>query len=210
MSRIKGFVEPVSLYIVFIFWILYLVIALVLGYVPVLFAVNTYFPSPGWLFSSVSHSNLTHILVNTAGMLILGNAAEKHLEKLTYITAFFSFSVVSNVLAWTHRAYISSPGSVLGASGAIYAFGSFYFVYTWREDIFELDDLPQGTLEVYKDLMTSRWLIWLTGMGVTIHGLGMSMPELTGLIELGGTSHVAHGVGVTLGILLALVRPSNK
>jgi membrane associated rhomboid family serine protease len=204
------FVEPATLSMVLLFWIFQLLSVVIFGGTPILFAVTSSNPSISWVFSAVSHLSFVHIIKNSVGMLILGNAVEKHLKIRYYILAFFSIAIISNVLEWIYRANIHSSESVAGASGAVYAFAGFYLVYAVKENIISYSELPRTGLEYIKYLITSHWGIWIISW-VSVLALITLIAELAGIIQPSSTARMAHGSGVILGILLSFsVRKSER
>lgn len=182
-----------------VFWIFQFAVAYEFGDAINAFRVTSAYPSVGWLLSPMSHGWLDHLLVNIIGLSILGTVTERHIKTRYYLVFFVSFSIVSNVLGWMYIARFYSPMPVSGASGSVYAFGAFYAVQAWRAGDIDLDRKP-GYFETLTDL---RWLGWLTGVAVIIHGIGMSLADISGLLGRTQTVHVAHGVGVILGLILA-------
>jgi membrane associated rhomboid family serine protease len=187
-----------------VFWPLQFGAVYLFGDIIGLFRVTSVTPSVGWILSPLSHGWIDHLLQNIIGLLILGTAAERYLKTKHYLVIFFVFSVVSNVAAWLYISqFYPSPESVSGASGSVYAFGAFYAVHAWKSGDIQFSDKP-GFLEAYIETFTSpKWLVWLAGIAVIIHGLGMSLADIGGIVGSSETAHLGHGTGVVLGFLLA-------
>jgi len=205
-NKIDDFAEPGTLLILAVmipFWFLQFAIVLLFGGAAIEFLrVTSSSPSVGWLISPISHGGAFHIVQNSIGLFFIGSAVEKYIKTRYYLLLFVCFSILTNVLAWVYMAHRYSPKPVAGASGAIFAFGAFYFIHSMKAGDIRWEGVPEEgfVASIISIYTTPKWLIWLTGLALIVLGIGMSIADITELINPGKVAHVGHGVGVLLGI----------
>ena len=124
------------------------------------------------------HSDLNHLLNNTYPILILGGIISEVYKKISVKVFFYSY-IISGLLLWV---FGPSDITIIGASGIVYALGSFILV--------------SGFIRKQPRLMMLSFLV-----------IFLNFFNLWGIIEIqqDNISQTAHLCGVIAGIITSVV-----
>lgn len=156
--------------------------------------------TPGWIFSTVSHSYspiFTHTSANILGLLVFGAAIERHISWRQYLLVFFGVGFLSQftyVLYWWS---VGQSSSVMGASGAVIGLTLLYATHFARHhDHAGTMDGSEGVYETVLKTARSPFVLAVVSLAI----IGYTTAQLLGYVPAGDTAVIGHLSGAILGI----------
>jgi len=136
-----------------------------------------------WVTSIFSHSpaGFFHIAGNSIVIYFFGRIVEEYIGSRDFALLFLGSGILAGLGQIAIQAYQGVPGGALGASGAALAIMGVLTVLN-----------PNLKVYLYFILPVPLWLLTVGYAGITVFGIVGSFG--------GGIAHVAHGVGLVLGL----------
>jgi membrane associated rhomboid family serine protease len=135
-----------------------------------------------WLTSIFSHGGLFHIAGNSIVIYFFGRIVEQYVGSRDFTLLFLGSGVLAGLGQIGIQAYQGVAGGALGASGAALAIMGVLTVLN-----------PKLKVYLYFILPVPLWIITIGYAGLTVFGIVGGVA--------GGIAHVAHGVGLVIGLL---------
>ena len=166
----------------------FVIIIFGMGVHNLIFTVSTYHPEYvwTWIFSIFAHSPFSygHIIVNSIALYFFGPSVERYLGTKKFFYLFIFSGILAALSQIGANLLTTTPGFVLGASGAIMAIMGFLTVLN-----------PNLRVYLYFFLPLPLWILTIGFAIISVFLISV------GGFGAGGVAQLAHIVGLLIGIV---------